>query len=183
MTAEKQHFRSCDNSEWRSHKTLAMCDETRAFSIPMGDKFMTLGAINDNTPTDLISKVMLEEKKHPNLPPPLLPTGVMIAMHDAAALANVIYSLPLSPSVKDLEAASSDYCSEQSPTAQESLKNSRMLSKTIEKGLVGVLTRFLMKYQSNWMKLALHGMFHYRTNVGSLPKLVEKETIAQGVSR
>ncbi|KAG0293298.1 hypothetical protein BGZ96_003016 [Linnemannia gamsii] len=61
-TAEKQRFRSCDNSEWGPYQALAMCGETRAFSIPMGDKFKTLGDIYDNTPSDLITKVMLEEK-------------------------------------------------------------------------------------------------------------------------
>lgn len=246
-----------------------MCDETRSFSIPMGDKFKTLGDIYDNTPSDLITKVMLEEKvfetwysgrtvlmgdckfgyferrrrrgafesmsqlitafvisfcpcliachkvnpsgaqgkahqktlflpsKRSNVTPagknlltpsyPSIhlfgPKGAMIAMHDAAALANVLYTLPSSPSISDLETAFSEYRSERYPPAKESFDNSLMLSKSIERGFVGALTRFFMKYRPGWLwRLALQGMVQHRTTVGFLPKVPEKGAAAPKVS-
>jgi hypothetical protein len=48
------------NTEWGPEAADAMCKQIRDFPVPRNN--MTLGDLIDNTPKDLISKVMLEEK-------------------------------------------------------------------------------------------------------------------------
>ncbi|KAF8946966.1 hypothetical protein BGZ47_010724 [Haplosporangium gracile] len=73
--------------------------------------------------------------------------GAMIAIRDAAALANVLFGLLSSPSVMDLETAFSEYRSEHHPAAKKSYNNRLMLSKPIKRSFVSALTRFFMKYR------------------------------------
>lgn len=61
---ENDTFRS---SEWGSESAVSMCKEVRDFPIAGGaqdapEGVRTLRTLIDNTPKDLISKVMLEEK-------------------------------------------------------------------------------------------------------------------------
>lgn len=59
----EQRFRNSENSEWGDFPAQTMCEETRDFPIPLEDgKNRTLGEFYDQTPKELISKVMLEEK-------------------------------------------------------------------------------------------------------------------------
>lgn len=51
------------NSEWGPEAAIAMCDKVRHFPIITGsERPWTLGDLIDNTPKELISKVLLEEK-------------------------------------------------------------------------------------------------------------------------
>lgn len=52
------------NSEWGPEAAEAMCKEVRHLRVPHGKdgKDWTIGDIIDQTPKELISKVMLEEK-------------------------------------------------------------------------------------------------------------------------
>lgn len=58
---ENDSFRQ---SEWGKEAAGSMCDLVRDFPIPVGPEGsnLTLAALLDRTPKDLISKVMLEEK-------------------------------------------------------------------------------------------------------------------------
>lgn len=52
-----------DNSEWGPEAAMAMCKEVAGLAAPVGNgKIMTLGDLIEQTPKDLISKVVLEEK-------------------------------------------------------------------------------------------------------------------------
>src|SRR5690554_1253594 len=49
------------NTEWSNEAAEAMCNVVREFSITFG-KNLTLGDLIDETPKDLISKMMMDEK-------------------------------------------------------------------------------------------------------------------------
>lgn len=57
--------RSSRSSEWGPEAALEMCNKVRQFPTPYGG---TIGDMFDQTPQELISKVMLEDK----VPKPLL---------------------------------------------------------------------------------------------------------------
>ncbi|KAF9086013.1 hypothetical protein BGX23_009216 [Mortierella sp. AD031] len=59
---EEERARNSENSEWGPNAVQVMCDRTRNFPISFGDSTMTLADMYDQTPKDLISKVILEEK-------------------------------------------------------------------------------------------------------------------------
>ncbi|KAF9904125.1 hypothetical protein EC991_003002 [Linnemannia zychae] len=60
--AETQRLKNAENTGWGPFAIQTMCDETRGFSIPGGNRPMTLGDLMDRTPKELISRVLLEEK-------------------------------------------------------------------------------------------------------------------------
>ncbi|KAF9120048.1 hypothetical protein BGW39_011702 [Mortierella sp. 14UC] len=143
--AEQQRFGELENSEWGPHAAQAMCDETRHFPLPIGVKKMNLGDIYDLTPKDQISKVMLEEKVFKtwysgrtvllgDACHKLNPSGAhgaVTSMHDAIALANLIYALPSSPGTAEIEQAFTEYQAERIPHVLESFKSSQMLATRI----------------------------------------------------
>lgn len=59
---ETKHKGEDASTEWGPEATEAMCMAVRDFPIPNGPAGSTLGTLIDLTPTDLISKVTLEEK-------------------------------------------------------------------------------------------------------------------------
>jgi len=59
---ETKHKGEDASTEWGSEAIEAMCMAVRDFPIPNGPAGSTLGTLIDLTPTDLISKVTLEEK-------------------------------------------------------------------------------------------------------------------------
>jgi len=53
------------SSEWGAESAESMCKEVRDFQIPGGvgpEALRTVGALIDNTPKELISKIKLEQK-------------------------------------------------------------------------------------------------------------------------
>ncbi|KAG0204215.1 hypothetical protein BGX33_008657 [Mortierella sp. NVP41] len=161
---EDQGLKNAENSTWGPRAVQAMCDEARPFPIPGGKSAMTMGDLIDLTPSDLISKVFLEEKvfetwywgrtvllgdaAHKVNPSGGL--GTLVAIHDAVALANLIYTLP-STSVKDINDMFSKYRSERYPAAMVAFQSSQSLSKTIDRGLSGVVARFVAKNAPRWI--------------------------------
>jgi hypothetical protein len=61
-TAEEKRASDGENAEWGPNAAHAMIEKTRDFPISFGDGKRTLGDLYDQTPIELISKVMLEEK-------------------------------------------------------------------------------------------------------------------------
>ncbi|OAQ33088.1 FAD/NAD(P)-binding domain-containing protein [Linnemannia elongata AG-77] len=157
--AEEHRFRESDNSQWGSHAAQAMCDETRHFILPFGTKKATMGDLYDLTPQDRISKVMLEEKVFQtwysgrtvllgDACHKLNPSGAhgaVTAMHDALALANLIYALPNKTSVA-IEEAFSEYQAERIGPVTASYNASKALSMVIGRGPIGAIALFLRKY-------------------------------------
>ncbi|KAG0276475.1 hypothetical protein BGZ97_010081, partial [Linnemannia gamsii] len=131
----EQRFRNNDNAEWGAYPAQMMCDETRNFPVPLGEGLSTLGDLYDLAQKDLISKVMLEEKVFKTWYSGrvvLLGDGAVTAMHDAIALANLLYALP-SRTGEDVTKIFEEYKAERLPAVQISFKNSQLMSKFMEK--------------------------------------------------
>lgn len=157
---ESQRLKNTENTGWGALDIQAMCDETRGIGIPGGSGAMNLGDLMDLTPKELMSKVMLEEKVFEtwylgrtvllgDAAHKINPTGgraAKLAMYDAIALANLIYTLPSSSlTIKDITTIFSTYWTERYPTALEELQSSQLLNKTSERGLSGTVARFVAK--------------------------------------
>ncbi|KAF9338861.1 hypothetical protein BGZ91_007696 [Linnemannia elongata] len=162
--AQEQRFRNSDNSEWGPFAAQSMCDETRGFPISIGTGKMTLGDLYERTPKELISKVMLEEKIFRTWHSgrtvllgdachkvhPAGGQGAVTAMHDAVALANLIYALP-STKLSDIQQAFTEYQAERLPLVTEAFNGSRALAKGMEKGLGGVIALWITRHIPQWL--------------------------------
>ncbi|KAF9119455.1 hypothetical protein BGW39_000286 [Mortierella sp. 14UC] len=190
--AIEQRFRNSENSEWGAYPAQAMCDETRDFPVQLSDgKERTLGDLYDRTPPHLISKVMLEEKVfetwysgrtvllgdachkiHPGSG-----QGGVTAMHDAIALANLLYALPSSSS-PDITNIFEEYRAERFPIVTRTFKDAQIGKKTIEKGIGGKLALYLFTHMPFWLwKKVIASNFKARPQVGFLPEIENKGTV------
>ncbi|KAF9122803.1 hypothetical protein BGW39_009484 [Mortierella sp. 14UC] len=191
-TTGEQHI------EWGPHAAKAMCDETRIFPIPIGDgdRKMTLGDLYDRSSMDLISKVMLEEKVfktwhskrmvlmgdachklHPSGG-----QGAVTAMHDAIALANLLYSIP-SASPGAFSRMFTEYHSERYPAAIESFKNSQQGARVLDKGPAGAVALYVSTHAPLWLwKSVLEKSLRHRPTIGFLAPVERKGTTVPVVS-
>ncbi|KAF9547150.1 hypothetical protein EC957_008830 [Mortierella hygrophila] len=189
--AEEQRFRESDNSEWGPLAAQAMCDETRHFPLPIGNKKRTMGDIYDWTPKTQISKVMLEEKVFQtwysgrkvllgdacHKLDPSGAHGAVTSMHDAIALANLIYALPANTN-KAIEKSFAEYQKERIPHVMESFKNSQDLALFMDRGFAGALAMFVMQKMPQWLwALALKKMIVNRPTAGFLKPIAPKGTV------
>ncbi|KAK5823573.1 hypothetical protein F5H01DRAFT_376481 [Linnemannia elongata] len=196
--AMEQRFRNNDNSEWGPHAAKQMCDETRHLQTPVkvGGKYMTLGDFYDRTPQELISKVMLEEKVFEtwyhgrtvllgdacHKVNPTGGQGAVAAMHDALALANLLYALP-SRTASDIEQILSEYQEERRPKALATYKNSRMLSHVLRKDTVGMIARLVSTNMPTWLwRIFLAKAFGNRPQAGFMEKVETRGTAPANVS-
>ncbi|KAF9152598.1 hypothetical protein BG015_005025 [Linnemannia schmuckeri] len=196
--AMEQRFRNSENSgEWGAAPAQTMCESTRNFPLQLDDgKKRTMGDLYNLTPKELISKVMLEEKVFKtwhhgryvlmgDACHKLSPSGghgAVTAMHDAITLANLIYFMPTKTS-EDITRVFEEYKAERYPAVMESYKNSQVMGKAIEKGIVGALILFLMTRMPMWLwKLSLTKMVRYRPQVGFLPNIPLRGTVVPFVS-
>ncbi|KAF9426893.1 hypothetical protein BGZ94_005835 [Podila epigama] len=179
------------NSEWGPEAAEQMCKEVHDFAIPGGNGKLVLGDLIDRTPKEFISKVMLEEKLFDtwyggrtvlmgdacHKMNPAAGQGAINAMHDAIALANWIEALP-SNSLKDVTKAFKEYRAERYPLAKKAFDTSRMLSKLIEKSLVGSIARFASKHMPVWLnRIAMSKMAAIRPQVAFLPPFEDKGAV------
>ncbi|KAG0273301.1 hypothetical protein BGZ95_010883 [Linnemannia exigua] len=189
--SKEQRFRSCDNSEWGSYPAQAMCDETRNFPIPLekGKKHV-LGDLYELTPKELITKVMFEEKVFTTWysgRTVLLGDGAVTAMHDAIALANLIYAMPTTSS-QEITTIFDEYKRERYPAAMESFKNSEMAGRVAEKGLEGFILKFIITHMPFWLwKIwaSLHlltKLVRYRPQIGFIKAVEVKGSVVPEVS-
>lgn len=111
--------------------------------------------------------------------------GAVTAMHDALALANLIYALPNKTSVA-IEEAFSEYQAERIGPVTASYNASKALSMVIGRGPIGAIALFLRKYTPlfiwdtvivNKKKAILD-----RPTAGFLRKVRTKGTVAPTVS-
>ncbi|OAQ32588.1 FAD/NAD(P)-binding domain-containing protein [Linnemannia elongata AG-77] len=132
--AMEQCFRHSENSECGDYPAQSMCEETRNFPIQLLDgKKRTLGDLYDQTPKEFISKVMLEEEVFTtwhyrryvllgDACHKLNPSGghgAVTAMHDAVALANMLYSMP-TRTLEDITRIFEEYQKERLPAVTQS---------------------------------------------------------------
>ncbi|KAG0210483.1 hypothetical protein BGX33_004903 [Mortierella sp. NVP41] len=194
--AQEQRFRQSENSEWGPHAAQSMVDETREFPISFGNGKMTLGDLYGRTPKDLISKVMLEEKVfttwysgrtvllgdacHKLHPAGGL--GAVTSMHDAIALANLIYCLP-STNQEDISQMFSEYQTERLPPVTAAFNSSRTLAKSMEKGWAGTVAFYFTKYMPVWLwRIFLKRMVLHRPSVGYLKEVENRGTVPPAYS-
>ncbi|KAG0204218.1 hypothetical protein BGX33_008660 [Mortierella sp. NVP41] len=151
-----------------------MADETRDYPIVFGDGKMTLGDLYDRTPKDMMSKVMLEEKVFKTWysgRTVLLGDGALASMHDAIALANLIYALPAN-NTEEIEKTFREYQAERLPPTIESFNGSQMMSKLFSKRLVGMIALFMAKLVPRWLwRRFLQKTVLSRPEFGYLPKV------------
>ncbi|KAK5823632.1 hypothetical protein F5H01DRAFT_334891 [Linnemannia elongata] len=191
--AMEQRFRNSENSgEWGAAPAQTMCDETRNFGVQLSDgKKRTLGDLYDLTPKELVSKVMLEEKVFKtwhngrtvlmgDACHKLNPSGghgAVTAMHDAIALANLIYAVPTTNSA-DLTRIFEEYQKERLPAVIESYKNSQLMSKIMDRGIEGAIILWLYTHIPFWLwRMVLAKTVRYRPQVGFLPNIPLKGSV------
>ncbi|KAF9117953.1 hypothetical protein BGW39_001632 [Mortierella sp. 14UC] len=184
--AMEQRFRNNENAEWGASSAQAMCDEVRHFPIDLKDgKKRTIGDLIDLTPKEFISKVMLEEKIFKTWHygrAVLMGDGAVTAMHDAIALANLIYAMP-TRTQKDWTTIFEEYHKERLPAVTESFKNSQLMAKLSEKNLAGAVFLYMAANMPLWMwRLALAKLVRYRPQVGFLPPTPLQGTVTPFVS-
>lgn len=71
-------------------------------------------------------------------------------MHDAIALANLIYALPSNTS-EEIIKAFEEYHAERYPPAVEAYNSSLMLSKLLKGGFTGAIAWFMTNNMPNWL--------------------------------
>ncbi|KAF9164504.1 hypothetical protein BGX21_002102 [Mortierella sp. AD011] len=136
--AKELHFR---NSEWGPESVEPMLNQFKDFPCAFGG---TMKEIFDHTPKNLISKVFLEEKVfqtwyhgrsvligdacHKVLPG--AGRGAVMAMKDAAVLANCIYNMK-DNSDRSIKIAFASYYRQRYPEADETVKGSAFLTKVM----------------------------------------------------
>ncbi|KAG0203750.1 hypothetical protein BGX33_008920 [Mortierella sp. NVP41] len=195
---ENDSFR---NSEWGPEAAAAMCEQVSQFPIVSGgEKNLTLGDLINWTPTELISKVMLEEKIFKTWSHcrtvlmgdachkfnPSGGAGATNAMHDAIVLANYIDALPAHPTADEIEKAFHDYRAERIERVEEAFESSKMFRNMVDKasnlkrivGVKPIIVRFILKNMPEWMKRARsERLFSYKPQVAFLPPDETKATV------
>ncbi|KAF9151494.1 hypothetical protein BG015_006593 [Linnemannia schmuckeri] len=161
----EQRFRNNDNAEWGAYPAQIMCEETRNFPILLNDdKKHTLGDIYDLSAKELISKVMLEEKVFTTWH-----SGhAVTAMHDAIALANLLYVMPTRTS-QNFTKLFEEYQAERHSAVTEAFKSSQLMSKFMEKGVIGAIILFILSHIPFWLwKLMLAMTVRCHPQIGYL---------------
>ncbi|KAG0219279.1 hypothetical protein BGX33_003826 [Mortierella sp. NVP41] len=179
-----------NNTEWGPEAAESMIKEVHEFPIKLGG---VLGEIIDATPSDSVSKVMLEEKLFEQWSHgravligdachKMLPTsgqGAINAMQDALILANCIYDLEdLTPS--SLTTAFKDYQDQRYEHAKLCIATSKINAK-ISSGqtLVERITRYLVfNFVPKWVQVKTFTRhLDYRPQATFMPFIADKGTI------
>ncbi|KAG0257906.1 hypothetical protein BG011_003676 [Mortierella polycephala] len=159
--SREQHFR---NSEWGPETNEAMIKEFYNLPCPFGGK---MGDMIDATPTELISKVYLEEKLfdtwhhgrmvlvgdscHKMLPG--AGQGAINAMQDAVILSNCLYDLP-DKSAKNVKAAFEDYFEQRYQPTKKIYEFSAVISSVLagQTFKEKVLRKIVLDFMPTWLE-------------------------------
>ncbi|KAG0231262.1 hypothetical protein BGW42_000364 [Actinomortierella wolfii] len=184
-TRNEERFR---NSEWGPEAADQMAADVSDINAPLGG---TIGDYIKNTPSNLISKVMLEEKMfetwyhgrtvlmgdacHKMFP--AAGQGAVNAIQDACVLANVLEALP-SNRPDDILRAFKAYKSERFQHAKTSYDSSIQFGKLIKAGTKADIYRFVFKHLPRflWLK-QLDSMLRYTPQVAFLPQVAPKGSV------
>ncbi|KAF9921038.1 hypothetical protein FBU30_008969, partial [Linnemannia zychae] len=200
--AEEHQIQEPNSTKWGPEAVMSMVDQTRDFPLPVGARKMTMGDLYDLTPKDQISKVILEEKVfktwysgravllgdachkfNPSGAQGITHMeqehGAVSSMHDAIALANLIYALPRSPSAAEIETAFAEYQAERLPFAKAAYEESHHLAQFMQPGIKGTLALFMMKIlpQRMWNR-QMKDMIRNRPTAGYMRPVENRGTVA-----
>ncbi|KAF8980542.1 hypothetical protein BGZ46_004025 [Entomortierella lignicola] len=164
------------DTEWGPEAADAMCKQVKDFPIPRNG--MTIGDLIDQTPKELISKVMLEEKLFSTWyggRMVLIGDGAVSAMQDAVTLANCIYELPENPTAAEITKVFKLYQDERYPFAKTAYDTSRRMASFVGQSWYNHIFRSLMKYvpKSVFTK-SLNVMYSYRPQVSFLQPVQDR---------
>ncbi|KAG0267403.1 hypothetical protein BG011_005688 [Mortierella polycephala] len=179
-------------SDWGPDAAQAMCNKVRDFVMPSVTKTSkTMGDLIDQTPKELVSKVVLEEKVFDTWHAgrtvligdachkftPAGGQGAINAIQDTVALANWIHALP-SMSLQDIDHAFQEYKAERYPNSVAAYNNGQMLEKCTEKSFLGAVARVVMKHMPRWLlMMELRIMAKHRPQVAFLPLIEDQGTV------
>lgn len=76
--------------------------------------------------------------------------GAVTALHDAIALANLLYAMPTSTSA-DITNIFQEYQKERYPAVMESYNNSRFVAKVSDRGIIGRIILYLITHMPMWL--------------------------------
>ncbi|KAF9124834.1 hypothetical protein BGW39_007863 [Mortierella sp. 14UC] len=185
------------STEWTFHPVETMMNETRHFPIPIGNgKEGTLGDLYDQTNKDLISKVMLEDKVFKTWHhgrcvlmgdachklSPAGGHGAVTALHDAVALANLLYAMPAKNS-KDITKLFEEYHKERYPAVMESYTTSKRLAKTAQRGIIGTILLYFSLYMPLFLwRYVMSTTVKFRPQAGFLQPVELMGTVKPAVS-
>ncbi|KAF9093613.1 hypothetical protein BGX23_003116 [Mortierella sp. AD031] len=195
--AMEQRYRNGETSEWSAYPIQAMVEETRNFPMILEEgKKHTMGDIYDLTEKEHISKAMLEVKIFKTWYSgrtvlmgdachklnPAGGHGAVTAMHDAVALANLIYAIP-AKKTQDITKVFEEYRAERFPAVMESYRNSQFMSKVMSGGIFGKLFLNFITRVPMWLwKIILAGGIRNRPQLGFLELIPLMGTVAPHVS-
>ncbi|KAF9907151.1 hypothetical protein EC991_011291 [Linnemannia zychae] len=184
--AIEHRFRTSENSEWGTYPAQAMCNETRDFPVQLHDGMQrTLGDLYDRTPVELVSKMMMEEKVFDTWYSgrivllgdachkihPTSGQGYVTAMHDAIALANLLYALPSSTN-EEVTKIFEEYHAERHPIVTQAFKFSQLGKKMVAVGVVGAIAFQVCTHMPKWLwKMVFTSNLRSRPQVGFLPEV------------
>ncbi|KAG0213675.1 hypothetical protein BGX28_003829 [Mortierella sp. GBA30] len=177
-------------SEWGPEATMEMADFVRHQPNPFNG---TLGDIIDETPKDLISKIMLEEKYfeawyedrvvllgdacHKVVPSAGL--GANLAILEGVHLCNLLVDMP-SVSQRDITKVFEAYYSQRSKIAKAALANSRQFGKVMgDRGPISrVIRRVFLQHMPAWMTRHSNiQRVQYRPQLHFLPQAPERGSV------
>ncbi|KAG0029854.1 hypothetical protein BGZ81_003344 [Podila clonocystis] len=146
------------NSEWGPEAAEALAREVRPFKVPGGKdgKVLTLGDYLDKTPTEFLSKVMLEEIVFDtwfNGRAVLLGDGALgavTAIHDAVTLANWLSTLRLAGD-EEVGKVFKEYRTERYPVAKANFETSQLFIRNMGKNMLSSFVRGMMKRIPRWL--------------------------------
>ena len=108
--------------------------------------------------------------------------GAITAMHDAIAIANLLYALPKNTS-KEIEKIFAEYRAERYGPAVDAFYSSKGLATYSEGGVLGSIALFVMGHLPSWVvNLATRKMILHRPQVGFRPMIENKGSVPALVS-
>ncbi|KAF9911533.1 hypothetical protein EC991_003336 [Linnemannia zychae] len=195
--AMEQRVKHATNSEWGDNPSQVMIEETRDLRIPLGGgKFGTMGDLYDATPKEIISKVMLEEKVfdtwysrrfvllgdacHKLHPAGGL--GAVTSMHDAIALANLLYAMP-AKTPSDITDIFEEYRKERHAAVLVAYRTSQRMGRIHIKGIVGTISSYFMTHMPMWLwRMMMQQTMCFRPQAGFIKSIELMGTLATVIS-
>ncbi|KAG0260759.1 hypothetical protein BGZ95_004362, partial [Linnemannia exigua] len=104
--------------------------------------------------------------------------GVVTALHDAIALANLLYALPSSTN-EEVTKVFEEYREERHPIVSQTFKSAQLIRKMTDRGIDGAMTLYLATNMPGWLwRMLLASTLKARPQVGFLPVIKNKGTVA-----